>query len=359
MPTIASAVDVADDTIVIAPARECALANACVASNLESTAGAFGRHLLHDVYPARTAHAAALSLSRLSPGARLVGGGGYLIVSGDSAIEQQVPHGATVDDVAAQVASERVRLGVGDECVQVARWGMGTWGHWLGELLPRAVVVERTYPGRFRFVVPRHVIDEPSDLWPRILESLRHFGIDDSRLLTIDDHVDYVFESLHVVDGIWSDHIPHPFVSESMALGATPGRSNVAKAYLRRTDSSIRALANAPEVEAAFVDAGYTPVTVGLLPFAEQVDLFSSASHLGSVLGSTLTGLLFSPSGVHVTTVAPARFGDRFFYGLIQTHTGTLVDVRGRALVDAGPSGDERNLPFSIDVPELRSFLEA
>ena len=37
----------------------------------------------------------------------------------------------------------------------VARYGFGTWGHWIGELLPKIVTVEAAFPGRFSFAIPR------------------------------------------------------------------------------------------------------------------------------------------------------------------------------------------------------------
>ena len=47
------------------------------------------------------------------------------------------------------------------------------------------------------------------------------------------------------------------------------------------------------------------------------------------VLGSDLTNLIYSPAGVKVISVAPATFGDRFFYALILSREGQQIDLRG------------------------------
>jgi hypothetical protein len=356
-PRIATAAEVAESTIEISPAVMRPLPNSCIATNLATVSGRFGQHLLDDVYPARTAVQGPVVMARLAPGTRLVGGGHFVVATNGALLAEQVLPGSDLQDLAKLMAAIRPTAEVPDDCLLVARWGIHTWGHWLGELLPRAAVIEARYPGRFRYAVPGPVVSEPSQVWPRIRESLAYFGIAESRLLALDSEQDYRFRALHVVDGVWSDHVPHPHVTECMLRAAPHGADPAHKLYLRRSDAEIRSLVNAPAVEETFIDAGYTAVTIGTLPFSEQVRLFASSSHLGGVLGSNLTGLMFAPVGVNVVTLAPALFGDRFFYGLVQTRLGTMVDVRGPTSGGADPAVKEGNRSFSIDVDELRSFL--
>ena len=62
---------------------------------------------------------------------------------------------------------------------------------------------------------------------------------------------------------------------------------------------------------------------------SDQVRTFHGAAAVFSTLGSGLTRLIYSPIGVAVTSVAPALFGDRFFYALVANRRGRYADVGG------------------------------
>ena len=59
-------------------------------------------------------------------------------------------------------------------------------------------------------------------------------------------------------------------------------------------------------------------VEIGGLSFAEQVATFAAAQTIVGVLGSGLSGMLYSPAGVRVLTLAPSRWSDLFFFALMQ-----------------------------------------
>jgi len=351
---IVGAVDLADETVEIAPRLDRPVPAACVATNVAAMSGDFGRHMLKDVYPARIAQQSAVTLARLPARSVLVGDGSFGIVVGDHAVAEQALPGS----VYLPAFASRDTIDVADEAVIVARYGVSTWGHWLDELLPRVVVAEHAFPGRFAFVVPRAVLAEPSDLWPRILESLHFVGVDRSRLLPVDPETDYRFNRLHAVTGVWTDHLPHPHITDQFVRLTRRRRPRARKVLLTRSSSALRHLVNSNEVEREFVRRGYLPVAIGSLPFADQVAVFSESSSVASVLGSTLAGLIFSPVGVRVTSLAPARFGDRFFYALTLARWGTFVDVRGRTEDEGSRSQLEGNRPFRIEIDDLRKLLD-
>jgi len=125
---------------------------------------------------------------------------------------------------------------------------------------------------------------------------------------------------------------------------------------LLRTETSSRQIANLAEIAGLLAGRGYKPVKIGLLPFLEQVGLFRAATSVVSVLGSGLTGLLYSPEGLAVASLAPDNFGDSFFYALAQNRRARYFDLRGPAV--PGHEHMKHWNPFSISVATLTEALD-
>ena len=75
-----------------------------------------------------------------------------------------------------------------------------------------------------------------------------------------------------------------------------------------------------------------------------------------AVLGSDLTNLLYAPEGVRVLAAAPADFGDRFFYALVQLCRGQLLDLRG-PVTDVDEHAAHRS-DFRLDMGELAAAAD-
>ncbi|MFN8171162.1 MAG: glycosyltransferase family 61 protein [Candidatus Nanopelagicales bacterium] len=349
-----AALDLADEAWEIAPVTLVAVPAVCRVSNLRETSGSLGAYLLDVMYAAGSVEVDALHLVRLPRMTRLVGDGLYTIMCGTRMVREQRLPGETFPSGYTNSAW-RPEVVIEDECVMLARVGIDTWGHWLSELWPRAILAEQTFPGRFRFAVPRGVLEEPSDAWPRILESLEFVGIARDRLIPLDERVDYSFDSMWITTDVWSQRLIHPHALESMRRF---GPSAIAgdRIYLKRTPSPIRALINEAEVESWFASRGFRPVEIGALTFEEQVNVFARAAELAGVRGSNFTGMIFSPLGVRVTAIAPPTY-----LGMVHAHIqalyGTLADIRG-SMVEHGESFSRLgNRSFVVDVSTLERLL--
>ncbi len=340
------------------------VANATVYTNVEALNPAFGRHLREDIYVDRPCALSPVRLGRMPAGAVLHGGGEFLL-SADGALlrEQIAPYLETNPArVAELVGTTRPIVDYAEECLLLARFGLYTWGHWLGELLPKAVLVEAAYPGRFRYVVPSPVLTDPTPHlpWIRIRESLLAYGIDSTRLLTIDDAQDTRFRALHIVGSVWSDHLMHPGAMQAMRERLIPSlapiRSDrpIRAALMREGDG--RAIENAEAVQALLRADGFAFYPVGRMRFWDQVRLFQSAETIFAILGSDLTGLIYAQQGVRVISVAPSIFGDRFFYAMILDRNGHYADIRGPVGTLNTETGHRSS--FTIDPAELRVALD-
>ena len=339
--------------------------NATVYSNVAELQPAFGRHLYADIYTRRACSVDPIHLVRLDPDTTLHGGGEFLVTSrGRMPREQLAPYLADKPDQIRDIRSQwRPVVRVSAECLLIARFGIYTWGHWLAEILPKLVLVEARYPGRFRFALPHHVLTDgnPHNAWSRIRESLSAYGIADHQILGLQPEMDYRFDSLFAVTDVWSDYVMHPGATLAMrarlvmdrppSLAATAPRLSVERI------SGGRMLANGPDIRARLEARGFVSKPIGTMSFLQQVTAFQSASVVFGVLGSDLTGLLYAREGIKVISVAPAIFGDRFFYALILDRKGFYADLRGE--VTAGDETADHRSTFHIQPEELNVAMLA
>ena len=302
-------------------------------------------------YAARIAKPHAVSLIRLPKGAEVSGPAGFAARADGHLIREQLPPrtdhlpfpaDATVDAPPA-------------DTLLIARYGEGTWGHWLIELLPKAAVCEHLFPGRFRYLIPGWVLHEPV-FGRRIEESLAAYNIPPDRLLPLPSHQVARFDALYALTPVHTDNIPHPDVA-AILRGPPPTTPPTQKIALLRHDPR-RAIANAEPVAELLRKRRFTPIDIATLDFAAQRALYATSHTIFSVLGSSLAGLIFSPDGTRVAAAAPDQFGDRFFHGMLQMRPGALwAEARGPV-----PTPDPtyyRDSAFHLPLPALRSALNA
>jgi capsular polysaccharide biosynthesis protein len=316
------------------------------------------------IYVDRVADLASVSLVGLPSGATVLGGGDFLLaVDRQLVAEQCQSHGpSSSQHIAGVIDNPFPNEDIAREALLIARFGIETWGHWLGELLPKAVLAETKYPGRFAFAVPSAVLIEGVGLpWLPIRQSLEAYGIDESRMIPLDSTRNYRFQKLFAVTPVWSDDMIHPGATEAMRSGipAKGARMPGRRAAIRRMPGYSRALDNGAELETLLRVNGFVSCTTGTMSFLQQVDVFRHSDLVFGVLGSDLTGLIYAPKGVKVVTAAPSIFGDRFFYGLILDRGGQQIDLRGPVTEFDSDRGDDWMLhpKFHIDPAELEKAI--
>jgi tetratricopeptide (TPR) repeat protein len=244
--------------------------------------------------------------------------------------------------------------------VLIARFGYRTWGHWLGELLPKIVALESRKPGHFRYLVPE--LFRASDESKTAVESLGYYGITPDRTIFATPRTRYSIPELYTVTSVWTDDrmAIHPAAAQLMRTASTvPHTKNPLwrKIALLRRKAVTRNIANLQEVEHLLLSNGWTIVDIEDMNFRDQVDLFRSAERIVAVLGSNLTGLLYSPEHVKVLTLAPREWRDAFFYALMQERQAEFVDIRGITLADA--PNKIASASFQVDIEAIKMGLIA
>jgi hypothetical protein len=135
-------------------------------------------------------------------------------------------------------------------------------------------------------------------------------------------------------------------------------RPGFEKVALMRRDWATRGIHNGDEIERFLEARDFRITDAGGLPFVEQVRMFQSASVVFGVIGSGLTGLIYSPNGVRVIGAGPALWGDRFFVALGQHRAAAWAEVRGPSQWD-GKTGQLRDAFFSIPMAALADAIGA
>lgn len=255
----------------------------------------------------------------------------------------------------ASVRSSVESIDVSGEVVVLARFGATTWGHWLGELIPKVAMLEAAYPGRFSYTVPE-VLDR--EQFANFRQALLVHGVSPAKLIFLRHLRQYRLAKPWFLSAAWSDSFLHPAAAAAMRARFPIAQAPIDRrvALLRRQGDG-RDIQNWKEVGDALRDCGYEHVHIADLTFEEQVCVFKESRTVVSVLGSGLTGLMYSPPGVRVASMSPSHFADRFFYGLISGRQGHYADVRGYAPAPQNGSTDRSS--FELSVARLHEALDA
>lgn len=302
-----------------------------------------------------------IALHRFPGDAILVSSSSFEVdVSGVRVAEQSHPFQLERRREVAPISEVDTAEVIEGEHLLIGRWGHRTWGHWLGELLPKIALVEEMYPGRFSYitsVMPFAAKSEPGvrDAWTSYRESLEALGIDGSRITAMPRGRAVRFEAWYGVDPVYVSGVFHPAALAMMKDRAVRDlNSESSKIAVISRKGGSRGLANATEVSDVVADAGFSLLDPGSMSFGEQVAHFASARHVIGILGSGLTGAIFGPRGIRVLALGPERFSDRFFYGITRARQGLFFDLRGESQGD-----DPRLSPFLVDCRALTEMLQS
>lgn len=320
----------------------------------------FASHHLNDIYVARKIEFDQVKLLGLPHGTSLlaVGEEDFIPVVDGCIPREQVPPYWNHEDIPKMLGHPRREVRVPVKALLIARYGYRTWGHWLCELLPKIVCIEKIYGSVFQYVLPSKIYSDPT--LRTVRQSLEYYGIDIARVVQVESDAAYTFDQLFCVSPVWTSQKLHPRATElmrSILFQATVQPSDNGKFVFLRTECATRNVANAAEILTYLCKEGFRAVELGNLDFRDQVKIFSTAGTILSVLGSSLSGLMYSKPHVKVATLAPSHWGDLFFFALMQERDARLADIRG-VRCDGDPRPPS-SASFVIDMDVLKAGLSA
>jgi Flp pilus assembly protein TadD len=345
----------------IIPAQEVTVPACIRYTNFQDVNPTFGGHHVENLYVEKRRWVPAVSLCQLPPDARVAvpNGEEFIALVGTQVVAEQIRRDWPIDSLGDALAACTEQATIEQPAVLIGRYGIRTWGHWLGELLPKVVAVESRWPGRFRYILPDRFDFDPVHV--TAMESLAYYGIGKDRLVLVAPKTMYACTNLHVVTSAWSaERVLHPEIAAMMRTFGSREREPAPgwlKVALLRRSTRTRNIQNLAAVEDLLAVSGFTIVDIETLNFRQQVDLFRNAEAVACVLGSGLTGLMYAPLGVKVLTMAPGEWGDLFFYSMMQERDAVFADIRGRSAATdrdgVGTSG------FTVPIEPLRAGLRA
>lgn len=174
----------------------------------------------------------------------------------------------------------------------VTHFNMRTYGHFLLEVLPKLLVIERLYA-----LGQRWPVVFPASMRP--LRAIVRAACPRLELLIYDDRRETLALPLALLPTLTLSGSGHlhdvslamlRLLALRLGLGARPGR----RLFLVRDSwPSFRVLDNEAELRAVAVRYGFEPIRPERLPWGEQVALFASASHVIGEFTSALHNTLF------------------------------------------------------------------
>lgn len=354
---------VASSQQVLLPGGPILLANPLVYSNAHLAGQPWFADLRLARACARQAVTPDVVFGRYPPGTLLLGGGADWTWCDGWLCQEQIAPGftnivPTLDILSRQISSV---VETGEECLLLSRWGAITWGHWLSEILPRAVIAEAHSPGRFRYVLPATLVGTPetNNYARSLLGSLAAYGIAPTRLLLTDSASHHRFDALFGLAGILSGKLSNPhllsLVSDNVQTpGSTHGPLRLA---ITRRDAKTRAILNQSDIDLVLDEHGFEPLDMASLPFGARVDAMKQCESVFGIWGSGFSYLVYAPQGVEVVSAGPADWEDDYFTGLIQQREARFADLRGPSLWDG--TGVVRDASFYLQSAQLRLAFEA
>jgi capsular polysaccharide biosynthesis protein len=289
----------------------------------------------------------------------------FLASCGETLIFEQVPHhihDRPQDIDAAILTLERGKpyaMTIDAPVVLVGRFGYGVWGHWLNEMLPKAVAVEAAFPGRFAYAVPAEItIPTPERSYcSAILESLAAYGIGPERLIRLPPGHVCKLAAAYDVAGGWQYGLHHDVARLMRSIVAAVPRRAGQRVMMMRHPADMRAIYNGEEIAHLLASEGFVAFDPRRCDFRQQAEIFAGADYVAGELGSNLSGLIYAPDGVRLLSFAPTGWIDAYFLYVMKALGGTQADVRGPTTHLRG--ADPQRSPFVIDPADARAGLAA
>jgi capsular polysaccharide biosynthesis protein len=165
------------------------------------------------------------------------------------------------------------------------------------------------------------------------------------------------FDRLILVEGLTHHGVyMSPLVLECIdSLSAGIDGTGAEKLFVTRGGPSRRLIDEA-EIQQRAVANGYTLLSPGNLPLAQQIAAFKNAREIVGVMGAELTNIAFAPAGARVLNIAPAGMPDTFVWFIAGLRGHSYSELR---CAQSGPiRGIARwDTDLALDPSDLRDLF--
>ena len=238
--------------------------------------------------------------------------------------------------------------------------GGGTWGHFLAQNIPRALLLRQRFP-HVKIAIPA---GHHPNVKNNFSKALGIFGIKEDDIVSLDSKKTYRFQSIWIVNFLYSwksgTHI-HP---RAIQILQDHYHQEYHDSHEEKIDSHFfversgtsRNINNLIDVRNVFDRFYIESQILGKSPPGKQFSLWSRARLACGILGSDLTNMIFSREGSSILAISPHDFGDSFFYDLAAAKNLRWFEIRCGHVTD--PTSPKHST-FSVDTDLLDSALES
>ena len=237
-----------------------------------------------------------------------------VVFQGRHLLQGSIPVPETIVDHpdADQLAARIVDLCERGDCVQwradrradvvVAKWGSGNYGHMLTDIAPKLLNLARARLGGVRL----HLPDDSAIFVPLLRDLCARLAIDAEFRIASPDEVARFERVLFLTPVAKHARRKSEALRElrELMLGAYGGQGT-RRLFVTRRPAEPRAIANQAEVASIFAGCGFEIVHPRHMSFADQVRLFSQASHVAGPVGAGMTNSLFAPVTAEILLIDP------------------------------------------------------
>lgn len=217
------------------------------------------------------------------------------------------------------------------DCILCMRPGLSNYGHFLIEILPSIRAIEQAFPDKKFTVIFGNIRPNFQRVYLEVLQAIaprERSYIFANDYPTQADRL-YIAEGLAITTKYVSPLI-NSTINEILQYKTHTPESTPRKIFLPRLPPMLRTLANHQEVMEVMRRRGFESVQPELLPFPQQVKIFSEAEHIIGILGSALTNIVFCSKKAKVLTLAPMSMFDTFFWRLACLRELCYYEIRCR-----------------------------
>ena len=194
--------------------------------------------------------------------------------------------------------------------VLFAKAGSDNYGHMLADVAPKLINLARAELGPVRL----HVPEDGRIYLPFLRDLVERLAIDaEFRIAAPEELLRFEQAAFLTPVALHSRRKSAALRELRELLLAAYGTGGSRRLFVTRKPREKRTIANVVSVESIFAGCGFEIVHPRRLTIAEQVRLFSQASHIAGPVGAGMANMLFAPNSAEILLIDPGLC-DFFFW---------------------------------------------
>lgn len=205
--------------------------------------------------------------------------------------------------------------------------GRANYGHWLVEMLPKADIAMRAFPGEPLGML---VADVEGGMRAIIADSLARLGVPAGRVVpglrTPERVRDLIVVSGLTVHGSYMSPLVVRTL-DALASGIAPLPDHE-RIFVRRRLPAYRRIWNEEAICEVLRAKGYAVISPEEHPLERQIAMFKGARQVIGTASAALTNIAFSRPGTEAAILYPASMSDTFYWFIAQHRRLDYRDIR-------------------------------